>query len=149
MSGAHQNRRESIEIAGLRHTHPIPMASRIGRLLYSSGINGIDPATGTWAPDFARQASLVFEHMAAVMEAAGGSLDDVIKVTVYLKDLGDWDRFNEAWKNVFADPTSRPARHVLAYDISGEGMVQLEIVAVLPEETQNHVDRKSQAAEGS
>lgn len=126
--------RKSIEIPGVTHGKtPIPQGARLGHLVFSSAIAGIDPLTGEIPPDAAEQVELVFQHVRTFMEEAGGTTDDIGKVTVYLKDESYRDLVNKEWLKMFPDPGSRPARHSNVADLRGGALVQLEIIAVLPD----------------
>ena len=125
-------RRRSIDVPGLKHENPIPCASRIGSLLVSSGIFPSDPATGS-APEGAdAQCAMLFANVQRIVEAAGGTPDDIVKVTVWVKDSTSKQFLNREWLKMFPDPDSRPARHTMNYQDIPKGMlVQCEIVAVL------------------
>jgi len=70
-----------------------------------------------------------------VMEAAGGSVDDIIKMVVWTKDKMFKEALNKEWLVMFPDPHSRPARHTMLYDgFSGNTLIQCEIIAVVGEE---------------
>lgn len=126
-------RRRSIHIPGFVHKNPIPGASRIGKLLMSGVINGVDPASGRPPEDLRQQCDWMFVHMRSLVTAAGGSLDDVIKVTVWMHDRSQREALNEAWQAVFPDEHSRPARHTLPGQMEGGLLVQCDFVAVLPD----------------
>lgn len=83
-------------------------AVRVGGIVYLSGQIGLDPATMLLADGVDAQIERVLENLKAVAEAAGGSLADAVKVTVFLTDLGNFARFNEAMSRYFAEPY--PAR---------------------------------------
>ena len=88
---------------------PYSQAVRIGSTVYLSGQIPLDPATGQLvAGDFAAQARRVFENLSAVAAAAGGSLADVARLTVYLIDLGRFVEVNEIMTSYFSAPY--PAR---------------------------------------
>lgn len=88
---------------------PYSQAIKAGNTIYLSGQIPLDPATMTLAgDDIQTQARQVFSNMAAVCKAAGGSLDDMVKVNLYLIDLNDFDKVNEAMKEFFSAPY--PAR---------------------------------------
>ena len=125
-------RRKSIEIDSFRHANPIPNASRIGNLVMSGVILGRDPGTGEYPPSLAGQAALVFRFMRETVEAAGGTVDDILKVNFYLKDASDRAALNELWTAMFPDPEARPARHSQP-DVSGrEGvLIQCDFTAVI------------------
>jgi 2-iminobutanoate/2-iminopropanoate deaminase len=76
---------------------------------FLSGQIPLDPATGQIVDgDIAAQTARVFENLKAVLEAAGSSLDRVVKTTVYLKDMGEFARMNEVYATYFTiDPPAR------------------------------------------
>jgi 2-iminobutanoate/2-iminopropanoate deaminase len=125
-------RPRSIEVAGVSHgAAPIPMGARVGNTLYSSGIPGIDPASGKLPADAASQARFAFAHMRSLLAGGGATLEDVVRMTVYLKDNGAREHVNAEWLKCFPDPHDRPARHTLMYDLQHGMLLQLEIVAVV------------------
>jgi 2-iminobutanoate/2-iminopropanoate deaminase len=131
-----QVKRQSIDIPGLKHRSPIPMASRVGRALHSSGIPGLDPSTGEMPEDPAVQARNAFEHMKTLLAASGATLDHVVRVTVFISDETCRALINPLWVEYFPDETSRPARHILVYEHLRGGMrVQLEFVAECDDDT--------------
>lgn len=104
--------RRSVEVEGLGHgSQPFPMASRVGPLVCTSAVHGIDPAGGQLAEDPATQIAQVFDNLGAVLRAAGGSLDDVAQVLVTLTDKAHRPLVNDVWVRLFPDPASRPARN--------------------------------------
>lgn len=124
--------RTSLDIEGVTHgSAPIPMGAIVGNLVFSSGIMGKDPATDTFPPDAAAQAGFAFHNMKTLLERAGGSLDDVGRLTVFIADDSVRAHLNAAWNEHFPDPASRPARHTLLHDLPGGMLIQLECVAVL------------------
>jgi 2-iminobutanoate/2-iminopropanoate deaminase len=125
--------RQSINIEGFRHKKPIPNASRIGNVLMSGLILGVDPATGAVAPTIEAQCADMFAHMKAIVEAGGGSTDDIIKVTVYLKDRSERTAVNAEWVKMFPDPQARPARHAQQAQMEGGSFVQCDFMAIISE----------------
>jgi len=123
-------RRRSIEVAGIGHNAPIPMGSRVGSVVFSSGIMGADPDSGQLPEDGREQVRLVFRNLRAFLEAAGVTDDDVVRMTVYLRDDGLRTAVNDEWLAMFPDPESRPARHTVVHELRGGMQVQLEVVAV-------------------
>ena len=124
-------RRTSIELPGFAHANPIPVASRIGSFLVSGVLTGRDPATGELPSDLDTQCANVFAHVRALLGAAGGSTDDIIKMTFWLADPRDRIALNRAWVAMFPDPTSRPARQAVAATLDGGMLVQCDLMAVL------------------
>jgi reactive intermediate/imine deaminase len=86
-------------------------AVRADNTLYLSGQIGLDPATGELVEGIDNQILRVLANLKAVAEAAGASLADVVKLTVYLTDLANFARVNEAMAKYFAQPY--PARAVV------------------------------------
>ena len=88
---------------------PYSQAVRTGSTVYFSGQIPLDPATQDLVgEDFGAQARQVFDNLAAVAGAAGGSLDEIVKLTVYLTDLGRFAEVNEIMSGYFSEPY--PAR---------------------------------------
>ena len=84
-------------------------AVRAGNTVYLSGQIPLDPDRGELVTgDIAVQIRQVFDNLKAVAEAAGGSLDDAVKLTVYLTDLGHFSAVNEIMAEYFSEPY--PAR---------------------------------------
>ena len=83
-------------------------AVRCGDTIYLSGQIGLDPATMQLAEGIDAQIKLVFDNLKAVAAAAGGSLDDAVKVTIFLTDLAHFAKVNEAMTAYFTQPY--PAR---------------------------------------
>jgi enamine deaminase RidA (YjgF/YER057c/UK114 family) len=125
-------RRQSVSVHGTQHVNPIPNACRIGNLLVSGAIGGIDPETGKLPGTVAAQCTNMFRNLRAIVEAGGASTDDIIKLTVYLRDRSDRTALNAEWVKMFPDEDSRPARHSqqLPAD-SGAILVQCDFMAVI------------------
>lgn len=106
-------------------------AIRAGDLVFTAGQLGIDPATGEFgSDDVAGQAEQALANLAAILEAAGSGLDQLVKVTVFLADIGDWPALNEVYGRVIPQPF--PARSALAVrDLPKGGRVEIEAVAVV------------------
>jgi 2-iminobutanoate/2-iminopropanoate deaminase len=122
--------RRSIHVAGLDHgALPIPAASRIGPLIATGGVRGVDRKTGTIPSDVGAQARLMFENLVAIIEAAGGTPQDIVKVTVYVDVPEARAAVNTEWLKWFPDAGSRPARHTLNYELGGGMLVQCDALA--------------------
>jgi enamine deaminase RidA (YjgF/YER057c/UK114 family) len=79
------------------------------------------------------QCANMFGHVRAIVAAAGASVDDVAKMTIWLRDYRDRDALNREWLAMFPDPASRPARHALAAIFDGDTLIQCDFVAVRSE----------------
>jgi 2-iminobutanoate/2-iminopropanoate deaminase len=134
--------RTSIYIEDFGHKNPIPAAARIGNVIYASSVHGKDPATGEVAPTLEAQCALMFAHMKRIVEAAGGSTGDIIKVTIWLADRAQREAVNEQWLAMFPDPASRPARHSMQADLDGGQLVVGDFVAVRSAPSASDGDRR-------
>ena len=95
---------------------PYSQATRTGNLVFLSGQTPLDPATGNLVEgDIAAQARRAFDNLKAVAEAAGGSLDRVVRLGLYLTDLSQFAAVNAVMQEYFAAPY--PARSTI--EVSG------------------------------
>jgi len=125
-------RRKSIHIEGFGHKNPIPAACRIGNIVASGIIYGLDVATGKPAADLKRQCALMFQHLRSIIEAAGGTVDDIVKLNVWMTDRAQRQAVNHEWLKMFPDPQTRPARQTMQGALLTEGvLVQCDFLAVL------------------
>jgi len=106
-------RRESIYVDGFGHKNPIPAACRIGPLLESGSIQGNDPATGKPAATIEAQCRFMLDNAKKIVEAAGGHVGDIARLTVWMKDRSQRPALNVPWLEMFPDASSRPARHTM------------------------------------
>ena len=108
-------------------------AVRVGSFVFLSGQIPLVPETMELASEtFAEQAQQVFANLAAVAEAAGGCLDDLVKINVYLTDLANFQSVNEVMSQLFREPF--PAR--AAVEVSGlprGAAIEVEAVMALTE----------------
>ena len=126
------SKRVSIEVPGFEHEAPIPAACRIGPYLISSGVSGKELYTGKFPEGIDAQCEQMFATVAKILEIAGGSPADVIKMNVWMKDRTQRPHLNKSWLKMFPDEHSRPARHTFAEpDLPGAMLVQCEIFAIL------------------
>jgi len=125
--------RETIEIPNMSHgNNPIPAATRIGNMVFTGGVLPSDPETGKVPEnDPAKQAEFVFRNAERIMQAAGGSMADVGRITVFVKDLSIREHVNTEWLKYFPDEHDRPSRHTQQIDLRGATLIQLEVVGVL------------------
>jgi len=101
-----------------------------GDLVYTSGQIGIDAKTGQLAEGFEAQLEQVFKNLATVLEASGSSLEHVVKATVFLSDMNDYNTLNELYKKQFkGDPPARTTVQVAR--LPRDAKVEIEVVAVV------------------
>ena len=125
-------RRKSINGSRARDENPIPNASRVGNIVMSSVIGGTRPGTRELPASLEEQVANVFAHIRHDIEAAGGSVDDIIKITFWVKDpVLQRAALNTEWVKMFPDPQSRPARHTLVLPADNRALVQADFTAVL------------------
>jgi reactive intermediate/imine deaminase len=106
------------------------LSVRVGDTVYLSGQIGLDPSSMLLVEGIDAQIERVLENLKAVAKAAEGSLEDVVKVTVYLTDLAHFAKFNEAMTRYFAKPY--PARAVVGVAALPRGaLVEAEAIMVL------------------
>lgn len=125
--------RVSIDGQASRHRGLIPNASRIGGLVVSSAIAGFIPGSYDFPESFEDEVANIFRYVRADVEAAGGSIDHVMKIAFWLTDPdGQKAALNEAWTAQFPDPASRPARHIHHMPDSSRGRIHAEFMAMVP-----------------
>lgn len=123
--------RKAIHIEGFKHGNPIPNAAVIGNILASGAIMPRDSRTNTVPDTFEGQIALVFQHMKDIVEAAGGTTDDILKINVALKDPSARAAVNDEWLKYFPDEPTRPARHTSPIVGDSPYMIQIDFMAVL------------------
>ncbi|MBN9391650.1 MAG: RidA family protein [Chloroflexi bacterium] len=110
---------------------PYSQAVKIGNFVYTSGQVGIDPATGeliSWK--LSDQTEQVFKNLQAVLGAAGLSLKDVVKTTVFLAHMGDFAEMNGIYAGFFGD--NRPARSTVEVArLPKDALIEIEVVAAI------------------
>jgi len=110
---------------------PYSQAVRAGDFVFASGQLGIDPATKSLRPGVVAQTEQALANAEAVLAAAGCSLADVVKTTIFMVDLGDFGVVNAAYGARFAgDPPARSTVQVAALPLGG--LVEIEMVAYAP-----------------
>ena len=113
------------------HVNPIPAATRIGNLLFSSAVGGEDPETHDLPEDPATQIANTFRTIRAILREGGGTAEDVGKVSVYLADKRNRKLVNPHWLDMFPDESSRPVRHTTEKKLPPGRHIQVEFIAVI------------------
>jgi 2-iminobutanoate/2-iminopropanoate deaminase len=108
---------------------PLSQAIKVGEWVFASGQLGLDVKTGTLAPGgIVAETRQVCENLKAVLEAAGSSLDKVVKVTIYMVDLAELMDMNNVFSQYFAvDPPARTTFQCVG--LVGGARVEIEAVA--------------------
>jgi len=110
---------------------PYSQAIRAGDLVFTAGQLGLDPATGEFSgDDVGTQAERALANLAAILDAGGSGMDRLVKVTVFLADIGDWPAVNEVYARLIPEPF--PARSAFAVkDLPRGARVEIEAVAMV------------------
>ena len=109
---------------------PYSVAIESGGFVFCAGQTGIDPATGDLvSADLEAQTRQVLTNLKSVLEAAGTSLDRVVKTTVFLRDMADFPKMNAIYAEYFT--TNPPARSTIAVaGLPKGGIVEIEAIAL-------------------
>lgn len=109
---------------------PYSQAVQIGEVVYTSGQLPVNPATGLIPEDVKEQTKQSLENVKAILEAAGTSMDKVVKTTVFIKDMNDFAQVNEVYGQFFAAPF--PARScVEVARLPKDAKVEIEVIALV------------------
>lgn len=107
---------------------PYSQAVEIGNLIFLTGQGSINPQTGkVVGEDITEQTEQTLTNAKNLLEAAGSSLDNVVKVNVYLSNLNDWQKLNDAYKIFFKPPY--PARTCVGCSLLPGLKVEIDIIA--------------------
>jgi 2-iminobutanoate/2-iminopropanoate deaminase len=109
---------------------PYSQAIKANGFVYTAGQIPLDPATGQIVEgDVARQTARVLDNLKAILEAAGSSLDQTVKATVYLKDMNDFAAMNEVYARYFAE--NPPARSTVeAARLPRDARIEIDLIAL-------------------
>jgi 2-iminobutanoate/2-iminopropanoate deaminase len=131
------NQRRSIEVEKFHHgSQPIPAACRVANIVATGGIYGLDVSTGKVPDDLAQQTTLMFANLERILAAAGATLDQVVKMTFWVRNAEARAMINPAWLNAFPEPKSRPARHTMQNDhMAANLLVQCDALVVIAPRT--------------
>jgi len=113
---------------------PYSLGVQAGHLVFTAGQVGLDPATGDMVPGgLEAETRQALENMKAILEAAGTSLANVVKTTVFLRDINDFNKMNAIYGPYF--PENPPARSAVQVAALPRGAaVEIECVALVPPE---------------
>ncbi|HXI27693.1 MAG TPA: Rid family detoxifying hydrolase [Vicinamibacterales bacterium] len=102
------------------------------RLIFVSGQGGVDPASGTLAPDVEAQTEQVLKNIQTILQAAGSDLQHVLRCGVFLLDMGEFKKMNAVYARMFGD--HRPARTTVGVAaLPGDGLlVEIDAIAYRP-----------------
>jgi 2-iminobutanoate/2-iminopropanoate deaminase len=123
---------------------PYSQAIVAGGFVFCSGMAGIDPATGAAPEGIQAQTEQALRNLSAVLDAAGASMADLVKTTIFYADVADFASLNEIYAKHMPDPP--PARSAPANVKLPRGLlVSIDAIAVLPRESDEEHDERSRA----
>ena len=115
------------------HHNPVPNAAVVRGVLVTSGILGKTLDTDEYPGDRGEQTALVFAYLEAILEEAGASPQDVVKLDLYFVDKSDRMHANEHWLRLWPDPTQRPARQAHQAVLPEGCCLQIVAMAIMPD----------------
>jgi len=110
---------------------PLSQAIKVGNLVFTSGMTARDPKTRQFiGGDIEQQTERIILNLKEILEAAGSSLEKVVKVTVFLTDIRDFEGMNKAYRGFF--PKDPPARSTVEVSkLAIPALVEIEMVATV------------------
>lgn len=124
-------RRQSIDLSYMRHGNPFPIGAKIGNVVFSGAIHCIDEKSGQTPEDPDDQVAAMFNNIRNFMAAAGGSPQDIVKITLLVKEPQYSAYINKEWVKMFPDEDSRPTRKIDFPNALHGGFFAAEVYAVL------------------
>jgi len=131
LTGVLGSARRNYEIPGVGHDDPIPMASSIGPLLQSSGMFGIDPATGKRVEGLTQQLDKALRNLRALLDQANAAAESILHLTVMLQDYAEAPQISAALRDLFPDDERAPAIKFINYRMPQHWRVQFHVTAVI------------------
>lgn len=109
---------------------PYAQANRVGDRILTSGQLGLDPATGAFPEGgIKEQTKQSLANVKAILEAAGSSMDQVVKTTVFLKDMDDFADMNQVYATFFKEGSYPSRSAVQVARLPKDGLVEIEVIA--------------------
>ena len=109
---------------------PYSQAVEIDHLVYTSGQLGIDPATGAFGEGVQGQTAQALENVKAILETRGLTMDDIIKTTVFIKDMNDFGKINEVYAKYICGDILPARSCVEVARLPKDGLVEIEVIAL-------------------
>ena len=102
-----------------------------GNLVFTAGMVGTDPKTGEAPKGVAAQTRQAVLNLKATLEAAGTTLENVVRTNAYLRNISDFKEYNEAYQKFF--PRDPPARTTVEAALAKDYLVEINVIAVIPD----------------
>ncbi len=109
---------------------PYSQAVEIDNLVYTSGQLGIDPATGAFGEGVQGQTAQALENVKAILETRGLTMNDIIKTTVFIKDMNDFGKINEVYAKYICGDILPARSCVEVARLPKDGLVEIEVIAL-------------------
>jgi 2-iminobutanoate/2-iminopropanoate deaminase len=111
---------------------PYSTYTQVGNLIFIAGQVAMDPQTQETPKNFAEQLHLILKNLKTILESAGSSLENILKTTVFLKDLSNYAEYNEIYRQYFK--SGFPARSTVVADLVREDfLIEIDAIAWSPE----------------
>ena len=111
---------------------PYSTYTQAGNLIFVAGQVAMDPQTQETPASFAAQLHLILKNLKTILESAGSSLENILKTTVFLKDLSNYAEYNEIYRQYFKN--GLPARSTVVADLVREDfLIEIDAIAWTPE----------------
>lgn len=110
---------------------PYSQAIKTGNMIFTSGQLGINPETGEFVDDnIQEETRQSLKNLMAIIEEAGGTFEDIVKVTIFIKDMENFSKINEVYEEYFS--THKPARSCVEISrLPKNGNVEIEAIAII------------------
>jgi 2-iminobutanoate/2-iminopropanoate deaminase len=136
MTTSGPRRRAFFSEGGQTHSSPIPEGVIAGGFIFLSAVRGVDLTTQqVESDDIEEQTRLAFEAMKIALKTVGATIDDVVKIAVFFKDMNDRVGFNKVWAETFPDnPPARYAIQAVDFGVVGDkSRLLLDVTALAPQ----------------
>jgi len=111
---------------------PYSTYTQVGNLIFIAGQVAMDPRTQETPKNFAEQLHLILKNLKTILESAGSSLENILKTTVFLKDLSNYPEYNEIYRQYFK--SGFPARSTVVADLVREDfLIEIDAIAWITE----------------
>ena len=116
----------------LENTLPFVLGTKFDRFVFLSGMVSKNLETGEHiAGTIEEETAQVFENIRLLLESAGSSMDHILKATVFLADIADFERMNKVYKSYFPTSNSLAARSTVEAKLVGQFKVEIEVIAFI------------------
>ena len=111
---------------------PYSPGIKAGNFVFTAGQLGVDPATGKLHEGIKAQTKQCLKNIATILEAAGSSMDHVVKTTIFLTDMADFQAMNEVYASFFPNDPKPVRSTVEASLVTDEMKVEIDAIAIIP-----------------